>query len=537
MEPAALPRPRRKIENGRLGRKRKGITDVSPGQGCSRREKGGSCRRDGRPVPVSDSCAVPPAGSQNSRRLGWCEEVRIRSVKSQLVFFVATGMLSLGTVAFCLGGAEEDEWVRRGRELAAAGRIDEALEVYVAWRRKQPNDPGSYLASVRLLLDANRRRDAEAEAAEALRLRRLSPAEAVELARLTRELGNPVAAAEVLERIEPRESLGWDGLLLLARLYREQRRFAEALQVLEEAERLAGGAGEEVFFERGVTLLEQGALERSMEAFEAVVARRPRMAEAYHGLSRVCLFGNNPEAALRMATEAVRLKPENSLFLFQLGVAYKALGRFEEAAAALRRADREGADTFSIAFELGDVLRRLGDRRGAQEQLERYRRLLEEKRRRQEVQQWEEELEAAVQQSRIAAALEAARHILERDPNHWTAHNRAAKIYLARRDAEAAAPHVRALLQLEPEASESHLLAALWAQHRGRPEEALAEALEARRLRPGDAAVRNLLGNLYYQRGNLAEAVEEYRAAAELAPEETVYRANLRAVERRLNSR
>ncbi|GAB4235160.1 MAG: hypothetical protein Kow00109_08400 [Acidobacteriota bacterium] len=453
-----------------------------------------------------------------------------------MLFCLASVLLFCTSDSLCRQDPAPHDWRRKGQELAAAGRIDEALEVYAAWRRREPQAAGSYLASLRVLSEAGRRRDAEAEAAEAMRLARCSPEEAVELARLVRKLGNPVAAAAALERVERRDELGLEGLLLLAELYREQRRFDDALQVLEAAERLAGAAGEKVYFERGVTLLEQGALERSMEAFEAAVARRPQLAEAYHGLSRVCLFGNNPEAALRMAEAAVRLKPDDPLFLFQLGVAYKALGRLQEAADTLRRADRAGADAFSIAFELGDVLRRLGDRRGAQEQLERYRRLLEEKRRRQEIQQWEEQLEAALQQSQPAAALEAARHILERDPDHWVAHNRAAKLYLAAGDAVNAAPHVQALLRLEPEASESHLLAALLAQLQGRPEDALSEALEARRLRPGDPTVRNLLGNLYYARGRLVEAVEEYRAAAELAPGETTYRVNLAAAERRLHA-
>lgn len=465
------------------------------------------------------------------RKFGTIEQVLLtRTSGRQWIVLLAVAAFQLQAAT----RAETDHLLTQGESLAVRGDVDGALAAFADLKRRQPNDVRPYVAGIRVLLSAGRTRDAEAEASDALRIRELTPDQAVELALLLQEMGNPVAVSGVLERITPRRRLGAEGMLLLAASYREQRRLDEALAVLDELEASAGERSAEVYLERGITLLEKGELEKSMSAFETALELEPTSAKAYHGLSRVCLLGNNPEAALRMAEEAVRLFPTEPLYRFQLGLAHKALGNYAEAVRVLEEADRAGADAFSIAFELGDVLRRLGDREAAQRELERYRDLLDEKRKNQEIRQLEDEMESAPAEGRPQAALAAALKILEREPDHWAAHNRAAKLYLARGEAAAATIHIENLLRIDPNVSESHFLAALARQAAGDTTGALRYALEARRLRPGEAAVHNFLGNLYYRLGQTEEAIREYRAAAELAPEETGYRMNLAAAERRL---
>jgi tetratricopeptide (TPR) repeat protein len=296
---------------------------------------------------------------------------------------------------------------------------------------------------------------------------------------------------------------------------------------------LAGGSSEESNLRRAMILLEKGSLEESMSAFEEVASQDPRSGDAFHGLSKVCLFGNNPQAALRMSEAAVGLDATNGIYLYQLGVVLKALGRNQEAVQRLEEAERRGADAFGVTFDLGDAYRKSGEMEKARQALARYQSLLEEKRRNQEVLQLANQGDEELQRGDRAAAQETFRRLVQIDPDNWDGHNRLAKTALSANRFDQAMIHVERMLQIDPESSEAHFLAALCRNAKSDRKQALYHAEESKRLRPGNAALRNLLGNLYFAEGDWTRSKEEYQASSSLEPDNPVFRANLESAVRR----
>ena len=439
--------------------------------------------------------------------------------------------LSLGWV-FAQPAGLLDQGDRFQRE----GRLDDALVAWNEFKQQHPDRLAPYLRTAEALLQAGRQHDASAELREALGHPPDSTEEAVRLAEAISKVGNVGIAVGVLEAASRNASLDAAGVWLLADLYYRQRRFDEALATLERYRNLPGADIEQAALRKGMVLLEKGALEESMEAFEAAVQRDPNLAAGFHGLSKVCQYGNNPEAALRMSREAVRLEPNNGIYLFQLGVVLKVLGQDDEAIRRLKEAETNGAEAFGISFELGDALRRTGRTGEAREVLARYQSLLRERRSRQEALQMENQGREQMEKGDVDGARRTFTRLAEEEPDNWTAHEHLAKIGLSMAKREEAWSQIQKMLELDPLSSEAHFLAALHWADSGRREEALREALEARRLRPGNAPLRNLLGNLYFQQRDWPNAVREYAAASALAPSDAAFKANLESARRRLDT-
>ncbi len=420
----------------------------------------------------------------------------------------------------------------RGLRLAGEGRVAEALEALDLFKQKHPGDLRPYLNAAQVLIDAGRLRDASEELRDALELAPSGAPQALRLAEILHGSGNPVPASRVLEEFRRQASLPPDALWLLAELFLEQHRFDEALAILTLLERTDGNRYR-LSLLRGRVLLEKGDLEDSLEAFEAAAEANPRSGDAFHGLSKVSFLGNNPEAALRMSRYAVDLDPENPTYLYQLGVVLKALDRLPEGIDALEAARARGADAFGITFDLGDAYRRAGRTDKAAEVLREYQELLEAKRRDQELVQLENAGAEDLERGRLDTARTAFLQMLELDPDNWTAHNRLAKIHLSQGRVLQARTHLDRLLRDDDGRAEAHFLYALtWVDQKDAAK-ALEHALEAKALRPGNPQLRNLLGNLYFARGEIDRAVVEYEAAKNLEPGNPAFLANYEAALRR----
>jgi len=426
------------------------------------------------------------------------------------------------------------ELLTRARRELSEHQYDQALATADRAKLLAPGDLTPYLISAHALLEAGRLADAGSELQPALRPDPKSPAQALELAQILDRLGLPGSASEVLMKLGPPSRQEDEALSLLVDLFYQQRRFDEAMQALDEYERRATSRPAEVQLKRGKILLDKGALEESMTAFEVVAQENPRSAAAFHGLSKVCFFGNNLEAAVEMAESAVQLEPSNGIYLYQLGSVLKASGQLDKAIPLLESARKQGADAFGITYELGDAYRKAGNALKAQEAFAEYQQLLEKKRRDQEILQLQNAGNEQLEKGRLAEARATFSRVLELSPSDWTAHNRLAKIYLTTGPLSAVKEQLDQLLRANPEDGEAHFLYALvWRAERQR-DKALAEALESLRLRPGNPELRNLLGNLYFEAGKMQAAVEEYGAASRLDPANSAFRTNYETTRERL---
>ncbi len=422
-----------------------------------------------------------------------------------------------------LQSATEDQ-LAVGNDFAKAGDFEQALIAFDRFKQKNPGDIRSYLLSGLVLVDAGRLRDAAGEFHGALLIGPQTADHALTLARGLEKVDRPVIASSVLSPFENDRGLDAQGLWLLATLYQRQRRFDEALQVLRLYEEKKRADGERVNLLRGQIQLEAGQLEGAMASFEQVAQRNSMSASAFDGLSQVCRLGNNPEAAERMSQRAVELEPQNPEYLQNLGIALKLLGRNGEAVSALERAAKSDPETARFYFDLGDAYRKVGKMPEAQTAMSRYQERLADQLSRQELTQKLTEGEELLEAGRIEPAAKVFQQVLQNDEQNWIAHNRLAKIYFRLGQLQPAYNHLSSLLDIDSECSETHFLTAFYWYAEKDLTRAKSHAEQARRLRPGNPDLRNLLGNVYLAQGNRSQALEEFAAATKLDPERKEFR-------------
>lgn len=119
------------------------------------------------------------------------------------------------------------------------------------------------------------------------------------------------------------------------------QRYADALERFDRL--LAAGAFEpdERFFienKRGVALINLGRRDEGRAVFESLLERDPSYAPALVNLGNMDLESGDLNEAVAKYESAVRYDDFNAMAHFNLGVAYKKLGRTAEAVRELRRA-------------------------------------------------------------------------------------------------------------------------------------------------------------------------------------------------------
>jgi len=440
-------------------------------------------------------------------------------VNGNSLFLLTATLFLIGTVQ----AQSQASLLDQGQSEARAGRIEAALLHYAEFRRIQPEDPRSYVYSAQAMVDTGRIHDAEIEIGEALNLPVLDGQLAYQVGRILLKLERPQFVPQVLDPFLGSGRIGPKSLELLAESYLEQRRFEESLSVLD---RLASSAplGEKSLLLKGKVLVGLNRLDQALEVFEKVAQQNPASAEAFDQLSLVSLRGNNPEAAKKMALAAVQIEPDNPTYLHQLGQSCKALGQEGEAIPYLERAIELGGTGSQIYFDLGDSYRKTGERTKARAALAEYQQHLNRLRGEQEITQMIAEGEQALTVNDTTRAKEVFKRVLERDPDNWIAHNRLAKVLLFGGDSKNAIDHIRKLLELDGKSSEAEFLTALYWYGEKNFVKARPHAEAARRLRPGHAECRSLMGNLLLLAGDQEGALEEYKAAMELSPSKAEFR-------------
>lgn len=152
-------------------------------------------------------------------------------------------------------------------------------------------------------------------------------------------------------------------LLGLARLYNGLGRTSEALAWSRKA--IALYPRERWFRDAlGTALFQQGELEAAERAFRDSLRLKPEAAQAYVNLSTVLLRRERPLDALRVLQQGLRIAPNARLYNNLGGVLF-ALGRYEEAAEAYRRALSDGGGSPNDYLKwanLADALRWLPGR-------------------------------------------------------------------------------------------------------------------------------------------------------------------------------
>lgn len=216
----------------------------------------------------------------------------------------------------------------------------------------------------------------------------------------------------------------------------------------------------------GVVCLELGDLDAARRAFQHLTETLPQSAAGYLGLGEVALESGDPERAVRALEKALELDPQRGSAHYLLGLAYRGLGRTEDA----RR---------ELALGAGTERRYLPSPKA--EEVARYSAHLTAR------------IETAgrlLQENRFDEALGVLEDLAARHPENLTVLNDLAVAHLRRGELDEAHEVLERALAADEESFSTYLNLSAWASYSQRPLEALAMARKAVALAPDVAATR-----------------------------------------------
>ena len=192
--------------------------------------------------------------------------------------------------------------------------------------------------------------------------------------------------------------------------------------------------------------------------------------------------GKQDDAAIKEYQEAIRSDPKLAAAHNNLGSAYFAVGRFEDAAAAFRRACELDAEYGQAFFNLALAQIKLGHEKEANETLDAALRA------------YNSAGEGHLKAGRLKEAEEAFRGMLQIDPEYAPALMHLGRVYNAAGRYEEAARNVRRVAEREPGNAAAHEILAEAFYGEQKYEEAAASAERALKFSPDSAAANYLAG-------------------------------------------
>ena len=111
----------------------------------------------------------------------------------------------------------------------------------------------------------------------------------------------------------------------------------------------------------GITMQLQGRLDEARVAFQKAVELDAKNAEYRASLGALELARSDPKAAEESLKEAIRINPNHSLALYNLGIAVAEQGRNTEAIPFFERAEKSGPPSVGLLNALARAYREIGD--------------------------------------------------------------------------------------------------------------------------------------------------------------------------------
>jgi tetratricopeptide (TPR) repeat protein len=333
--------------------------------------------------------------------------------------------------------------------------------------------------------------------------------------------------------LDPGQPL-WDYHRAIA--LREAGNAAEALVLLRRA---AVDLPEEPSVQHrfGQALLDGGEIEAARAAFSRALALAPGQPECLVGLANAEVQRGAFEPARDLALQAVRVAPEFEQAHYVLGLAYRGLGRTDDAARELARGagarTRHLADPLDAEFQ-GYVVNFVGQRNAANQLASRGEHAAAAR-------MWERVLAkepddksaltnyaaVLIHLDRLDEAERALGRSLALDPNEFATHLNLSDLRRRRGDLEAALRAAERAVELAPEVAQVHMTRARVLNALDRFEDARGALGEDARLDPGDASSRIAIAETFMKEERRLEAIPWYRQALAIDPNSLPVRINL----------
>ena len=446
-----------------------------------------------------------------------------------LCFFILLSQLASSPV----GAQSAQERLARGKELARAGRLSEALLAFDLAKQQNPKDARPYIHSGKALVAAGRPEDAQNELQQVARFKVEHAGDALAYAQALLGVGWLGRASQTLSVWADSAQLESEGLWLLADLYYRQRLPEDAQKTLDKFAARRPDDPRLDFRRAEVHLLAEDH-DQAVRLLRRLAQARPSQAAVQHLLGRAMWLAYGRADSKQPLLKAVELEPANPSFLHTLGLVCFKLGHNDQAIRYLEQATALPEVLSEVTFDLGNAYRKAGNSAKARTVLAHYQELHSAEEaagnRARTVEQLLNQGLRQFDQGALEEARKSFLRLVELEPGHWQAHSFLAKAYLSLRQVGQARPHIERMLEINPDNSEGSFLMALILYLQRDPQGALPYARKSKALLPGNPELRNLLGNIHLSLGERETALQEYKAAMNLAPDNFAFRSNYQAI-------
>jgi tetratricopeptide (TPR) repeat protein len=311
------------------------------------------------------------------------------------------------------------------------------------------------------------------------------------------------AATAIYERARGREArFDWFYLGGLVEARRAQH--AEAARLLEQAVKLAPDHVP-ARLALADALFAAGGTDAALAAYTPLTTG-PGAPHAHYGVGRALAAEGDAAAALRELDQALALYPEFGAAWYARGMSLRALGRIDDAKAALAKAQEFGARWPAVEDPLLALVRAL----------------------REDATAHAERALSLERQGEVAGAIREYEAAVAADPGHAASHVNLIALYGRQQDWTRAAAHYRALVDAggNPPA-EAHFNYGICLAAQGQLEPAADLFQKALAINPQYTSAWLSLGQIAEMSGRIDEAETSYRRAVEQAPADPAARFNL----------
>jgi len=240
-----------------------------------------------------------------------------------------------------------------------------------------------------------------------------------------------------------------------------------------------------------LTEMRTAVFKDSLNLWSDALAKNPTSDLAEGKLADLQLVAGHPKEAVADWRHAIALDPGRADGFMGLGLTYAAEGRFDEAVKQLEHAESLAPANEAPPFYLGGVL---------------------------------------AQQGKLAEAIAAYRHAARLAPNPASPLNEAGQLEMQRGNETAAAADFRAAIAADPDFTPPYdnlSSIVLEKTTTAASDQAIADCAAALAIDPDDVAANNNTGIALAREGNIAGAIEHFRAALRADPASRTARENL----------
>lgn len=438
--------------------------------------------------------------------------------------------------------AQKQNWENQGKQLIQAGRFHDALVLFRRVKQRLPKDPRPYFYSGLARMQTGDLSAAASELSEAVRLGPDKAEYSLFLASALTRLRQKDQALKNLARFESTETVGqltpaW--MWLLADTYYRSDQPDSALRVLDVLEKRTPRDAK-IDLNRGEACVIKGQLELARKHFERSIEKQPENNPAAHyELGKLLHQLNEIPAARKSLETAVRQAPHDPQYLYKLALVCQALNQNADALQYLHRAEASGPQYPEIFYALGRAYQKTGNSTQAEAYLKKFQQsnaaTRKQRDQNQELGKLVAQGEAQLDRGNAAEARRLFEEALKVEPNDWSAHGYLAEMFLDSVDWQQSYPHLARMEAVDPDSVVGNYLMARYWYRSQNTAQALDYAERARALRPANAELRNLLGQIYSQLGKHTQALKEFEEAVKLAPGEPDYQDNLKTLQNKLS--